>query len=78
MELARVSEIWQATTGSLTRMYRGSRRPGRSRGRTDRLRRFGPHTAMIRQRLTDLESLRQAALSRELRQARSGTSHPVT
>lgn len=42
------------------------RRPvrSRSRGRTNRLRRFGPHTTMIRHRLKDLETLQQAAHGR--------------
>ena len=64
MELTRVTEYWQAATGSLNRLCTGRSRGTRSRGRVNRLRRFGPHTMIIRQRLADLESIRQSAQAR--------------
>jgi hypothetical protein len=64
MDMVRVNEYWQVAAGTLQRLRSGRQAGCRARGRTNRLRRFGPHTAMIRQRLADLDSIRQASLSR--------------
>jgi hypothetical protein len=63
MDLGSIAHLWDRVKRTVSHEEAGGKRR-RARGRTNRLRRFGPNTMLIRQRLMDLESIRQAALAR--------------